>query len=409
MRLKNFFSSELGKGSLILLITMGIYNLLNFVFHFVLGRFLGPEDYGILAVLMSIIYLYAIPSEAIQNIISKYTSRFNLRKEKGKIKYMMNKSLKKGFKYSLILFLTFIIISYLLSIYLKINIFLILLTNVTLFFSFLIPIIRGILQGRKKFSLLGTSMILESSLKLIFAISLVVFGLKVFGAMIGVLLGLSATFIFSMYFNREIAESKEEKTSFEGIYSSSIPYFIAMLIVFLIFSTDIILAKRFFSPELSGQYAVLSILGKVIFFGTIAIGKTMFPLTSEKTENKKDASDLFKKSFLMALTLCLVVSIIYYQFPILVVKVLYGSQYLLVAPLLIYSALALTFLSLTNLNLLYGLSTNRLRNSKYLFLFLILEITLLYLYHSNLREYILAFMFSNIIMFIGSFLFIKKS
>ena len=87
--IKKIFSSELGRGASILFITMSIFNILNFLFHFSMGRMLGPEEYRILAVLMSIIYIYNVPTEAIQTIISKYTSKFNLKKEHGKIKFLM--------------------------------------------------------------------------------------------------------------------------------------------------------------------------------------------------------------------------------------------------------------------------------------------------------------------------------
>ena len=61
-----------------------------------------------------------------------------------------------------------------------------------------------------------------------------------------------------------------------------------MLAIVLMYSLDIILAKRFFSAEDAGKYAVISMLGKMIFFGTAAIGKAMFPFTSENYESGKE-------------------------------------------------------------------------------------------------------------------------
>ncbi len=93
---KKFIKSELGKGTIIMFITMNIFNFLNFLFHFIIGRQLGPSDYGTLAVLMSMIYIFNIPTEAIQNIVSRYTSKFNLNKENGKINFMLRKMLQKN-------------------------------------------------------------------------------------------------------------------------------------------------------------------------------------------------------------------------------------------------------------------------------------------------------------------------
>jgi len=408
MNFKKFFSSELGRGSLILFIMINIFNFFNFLFHFSMGRLLGPANYGILAVLMSLIYIYGIPSEAIQTLISKYTSNLNIKKEHNKIKFLMVNSFSKGFKISIFLFILLNILAIFISSFLKINYWLIFTTNILILFFILSPIIRGILQGRKKFALLGTSMIIESGVKLFIAILLVILGFKIFGALIGILIVTLLGFVFSIYFNKNIIKQEKQKTTFNNIYSKSIPYFMTMFIILVMFSLDIILAKRFFSAELAGQYSVLSMLGKMIFFGTIAISKAMFPIASEKHKNNLNSKELFKKSILTISALCFIVVMIYYIFPELVIKLLYGNQYIGVKDYLVYSGLALSFLSLSNLVLIYGLSINKLKKSYYLGIFLLLEIILLSLFHKTILEYILAFMVSNIIMFIGSLFLVRK-
>ena len=407
---KKYLSSELGKGAIILFVTMNIFNVLNYLFHFAMARewMLGPEGYGTLAVLMSIIYIYGIPTEAIQNIITKLTSKLNVKHENKKIKFLINKSLKKGFKIAVIIFLFSIIISIFLSYFLRINFWLILLTNLIVFISFSSPVARGVLQGRKKFISLGNSMIIESCLKLFFAISLVLFGFKVFGAMIGVLLGVFAGFIFSLYFSRDILSEKEKKVSFPKAYSMGIPYFLVMLAILLVFSLDIILAKRFFAPELAGKYAVLSMLGKMIYLGTFGISKAMFPLTSERKETNQNSYGLFYKSLILIIIICVISVLVYAIFPKLIISILFGSVYLEMAPYLVYSAIALSFLSLTNLVLIYGLSTDKLRKTRFLFIFVVIEVVLLSLFHDTILQYITSFMVSNIIMFIGSYFFLKR-
>jgi O-antigen/teichoic acid export membrane protein len=109
--LKKLRKDELVRGSLILIIMIGIFNILNYIFQISMARMLGPADYGVLAVLMSIVYIFGIPSEAIQTIISRYTSKFNVRRSLGKIKEMLIKSVKRGLLFSLIIFLVFAFLS----------------------------------------------------------------------------------------------------------------------------------------------------------------------------------------------------------------------------------------------------------------------------------------------------------
>lgn len=405
---KKILSSELGSGAIILLVTMNIFWFLNLLFHFFMGRLLGPEEYGILAVLMSVFYIYGVPTEAIQNLISNYVSKFNLKKEDGEIKFLMLKSLKKSFQISAVLFIILSVLSIFLSNILKINVWLILFTNIFIFLSFSLPIVRGVLQGRKKFSLLGIGMIAESILKLTAAILLVYLGFGVFGAIWGIMFGVLTGFIISLEFNRKILNSQEIKSDFKNIRLESVPYFVSMLIVTIILSYDIILAKAFFSSEIAGRYAALSMIGKIIFFGTMAVSKTMFPLTSEKKYKKENTSNLFKKSFLAVAFLCLVAIFTYALFPNLIINLLYGEQYLELSPFLFYLGISFSLLALTNLVLVYNLSTNSIKKPFYLFILFALGVVLLFLFHSTIFEYIIAFMVSNAIMFIGTlFLLIK--
>ena len=404
---KKFLSSELGKGTFILFVTINIFNFLNFLFHFSLGRLLGPADYGVLVVLMSMVYVFSIPTETVQNVVTRYTAKFNVKKENGKIKYLMHHSLWRVFKISFVLFVIAGVIAIPLGHALRIDFWLIWITNIIIIYAFIEPILRGILQGRKKFGALGASMVLESTFKLVFAVSMVLFGMKVFGAILGVVLGGLASFIFTFYFNKEIYNKKEEKASFDGLMKMSKHYLVSMIVIYVILSFDVILAKSFFSPELAGQYAVLSTLGKIIFFGTFAVSKAMFPLTSENYETKRNTKDLFKKSAFIVTGLCVAATLIFMLFPKLVIFILFGNQYIEMAPYLGYSGLAFSFLSLSNLIIVYGLSVNRIKNSYYLFIFLLIDMMLLFMFHSSIKEYIMAFMVSNIIMFIGTLFLVR--
>ncbi|MFA4952588.1 MAG: oligosaccharide flippase family protein, partial [Candidatus Pacearchaeota archaeon] len=215
-------------------------------------------------------------------------------------------------------------------------------------------------------------------------------------------------FIISLEFNRKILNSQEIKSDFKNIRLESVPYFVSMLIVTIILSYDIILAKAFFSSEIAGRYAALSMIGKIIFFGTMAVSKTMFPLTSEKKYKKENTSNLFKKSFLAVAFLCLVAIFTYALFPNLIINLLYGEQYLELSPFLFYLGISFSLLALTNLVLVYNLSTNSIKKPFYLFILFALGVVLLFLFHSTIFEYIIAFMVSNAIMFIGTlFLLIK--
>lgn len=413
--LKKFSSlrkDEFVRGSILLVVMFGVYNILNYVFQMSMARMLGPADYGILAVLMSIVYIFSIPSEAIQTVVSRYTSAFNIRNELGKIKDLLIRGIKNAAIFAVILFVIFLFVSFFLSEWLRVDFFILALTGVIIFFSFLSPITRGVMQGRKEFMKMGFNLVSESLLKILLAITLVIVGWKVYGAMGGVVLAALAAFILSFVVIKEVLASKRKKVDFGKIYSYNLPSLVAITSIVLMYSLDIILARRFFSPEIAGQYAFVSLIGKAIVFANLAIGKAMFPLTSESFEKGKDTRSIFKKSLVFVLLISVVALFFYLLFPEFVIKLLsLGSdKYLGASSVLFTLGIAFTFTSLTNTLLLYNLSINRMKKSAYfLVLFVVIEVVLLSIFSSNIVEFSVSLAVVNFLMFIYSLIFtIKK-
>ena len=94
-----------------------------------MARMLSIVDYGIFATLFSMIYMLAVFTESIQTIMTKYSSRED---DKGRLKNIMKKALKKSGFVSLGLFITYLILAVPLSFLLRINYFLLFL-NVRFF------------------------------------------------------------------------------------------------------------------------------------------------------------------------------------------------------------------------------------------------------------------------------------
>lgn len=412
--IKKITSDELLKGSIILFLTFNIFNVLNFIFQFLMARMLGPAEFGIFASLMTLLYFMALPSESIQTIISKYTSGFNSQKKYGKIKNLLMKSLRKGIIASLILFLALLPFFYTFSYFLKIPFILVTLSGLILFSFFLIPSTRGVMQGMKKFGSLGTNMILDSFIKVIIAVILVSIGFGVYGAIMGIILGgLTALFI-SFIPLKNIIKTKVENTDFSGIYKYGSPILFILLPILLMQSIDVFLARRFFSPESAGHYAVANLIGKMIFFGTLAISKTMFPISSEKfnsSNNIAKTSKIFHRSLIIVFSLCFFSLTILFFFPTILINTLFGREYLEISPIIFNIGLSFSFISFANLFLLYGLSVNKKISFSHGFsfvFFIIIQAGVLYYLKDNLINFSMGMVFSTLLLFIGSLIFVLK-
>lgn len=406
-------NKEIIKGSFILLISINIYNALNFIYQFSMARMLSIEEYGELAALFSIIYIMAVFTESIQTVIAKYASQ---EKSIGKIKNLFKRSLRKSIFVSLIIFLIFVVISFPLSTILKIHLPLMILSGLLIFPSFVNPLTRGIMQGSKNFKAFGFNLIMESVIRLSFAILFVYLGLKVYGAIFAVLFGIFIALLLSFYAIKDVIKSKEEQTDTKGIYRYSIPVFSIMVVIMIFYSIDNLIAKAVFSEVLAGQYAIASILSKIVFWGTQPISKALFPISSEEQKNKKNKSNTYLTALPILLILIIIaLGIIFFE-PGLIIRIFAGKESVESASILFTLCLATGALSITNLNLLQRLSTGRLIGDKsdqqsykslvknfILFSsFLIIEIVLLLTFHSNLSQFSNAYLASSIIFLIGS-------
>lgn len=397
-------SKILLKGGLILFISFNIHNAINFLFQFSMARFLTVKDYGILVALLSILYLISVFTESIQTVIVKYSSRENSR---GRLKNLIKKSLKKSFRVSLLLFVLYSIFSIILSFTLKIAYPLLLLNGLIIFTSFLLPVTRGVMLGRKSYGSLGLNMVIDALTKLIIGIILVIIGWKLYGAIVSVFIGTAFAFIISFFSLRKIISAKEEKAKTDNIYRYTAPVFFLTLTITTFYSIDVIIAKIMFNEEIAGYYAIASILAKTVFWGISPIIKAMFPLSAENKKSKP-SSHIFKETLLIVISLILIALLAMYFFPDLIVRIFSGRYIPQSALILFYVTLGMAIVSLSYLIISYKLSMGRTKGYYFFLVFVLIEILLLSYFSINLISFSIAFIVSSVILLLGALLLLEQ-
>jgi O-antigen/teichoic acid export membrane protein len=403
-KIKNIYKDELVKGSIVLFVMINLFNILNYVFHFAMARMLEPADYGVLVVLTSVAYIFSVPSEAVQTIFSKYTSQFF--KSAGKVKDLMYRGIGTAAKISAVCYVIFIPIAVFLSFFLSIKLMLLLLIGLMVFASFVTPVLRGVLQGEKKFIGLGTSLNVESVIKTTLAVLLVYIVHDVYGAVLAIVLSTAIGFLFTLALVRDIIRRKEKHVVIEGAYGYSWNTFVLFLLIVLMLSLDVILAKRFFSPEIAGQYAVASLLGKTLFFGANGVAKAMFPISSRKAKHERRG--ILKKAAVLTILICAAILVVFAIAPELIVNILFGGKYLAAGSIILYTGIAFSILTLTNLVVYHKLSHGKVTNPYYMFVFVLLEILILWLFSQTLVSFALGLCLANLMALAGS-LFLKST
>ena len=387
--LKELITHPLFSGSAIMVIGSNSINLLNYIYHLVIGRMLGPSLYGELASLISLMGLLGIIPGSLSLVIIKYVSSAKDEKEAASLISLLK---TKVFQGSLIFSVFIIVISPALVSFLHITklsyLFLIALTS---FFSILTLLNRSILQGLLKFKEMILSVFLENSAKLLISVVLVYLGFRVGGAMASFVIAALLVWLFTNFYLK-IRHKKESNSSLnlKPMLLFTIPVLVQSLAVTSLYSSDLILVKHFFSSHDAGIYAALSTLGKIIFFGAGPIGSVMFPIVSQRYAKGFKVKKIFLYSLVATVGISLSILIVYLLFPKLAVNFLYGSAYLESANLLIWFGIFMTFFTLSSLLINFHLSLNRTKVVLLPLLAAVAQIVAIWFYHQSLFDVILV-------------------
>ena len=397
--IRKIVNDPLVRGSVVLMIAFGAFNVLNFVFHIAMARALTTVDYGILATLFSIMYVMYFFAESIQTIIAKYSSAQN---SDGKIAALLRKSLYKARYPSVIAFLAYLAISLVLASILEIPLGLLALNGLMIFGAFYLPITRGILQGRRKFRALGGSMIVEAGIKIILAVVLVWAGWHVYGALVGIILGALGAYIISVLTLRSLSRTPEEPADTAHIYTYSKSTFVIIMGLTLFYGLDIILARALFDSTQAGIYSIASVLAKTIFLGTQPISKAMFPLTAESSSQDHNKKRLLIKSMSLLVPVMVIALLIFYFFPHFILSIFSGREIPDAAKILFLLGIGASLISLSNLLLLYQISRNAVRGSILIFIPVALQLIVLPLFSDNIIRFSIAFVMTCLTLFVIS-------
>ncbi|MEK7572815.1 MAG: oligosaccharide flippase family protein [Patescibacteria group bacterium] len=362
-------------------------NVGNYLYHLLMGRLLGPEEYGVLEGTISFLYILSVPFSTLNLVIVKFISTYKGKRDDRRISsfyyYLRFKFLLYGSVFTLIL----IVISPLIISLLHLSSwYLPVLLAISFFISFFSILNKGVLQGLFKFPQIFIVSLVETISKLGIAVLLVVIGFKAVGAFASLLIAGTIGYFIALFYIRFKRFKGEAFIETKKIFKYSIPVFLTSLATTSLFTADIILVRYFFSGVDSGYYAALSVLGKVIFFAIWPITIVLFPMVSTRHSSGKNYKHLFFLSLGLSLVIASSLTIIYYTFPNFMISILFGYKYIRIAPLLGMFAIFISFYSLSSLLSNFYLSLNKSLTGIICSFFAVLQIILIIMNHKDLLQ-----------------------
>ncbi len=325
-KVKTKLKNKLLQGSFIILVANLITAFLNYLYHFVAGRFLAPAEYGRLESIITLNYFISVFTGAFSLSVVSFIGEIKKEKTLSAVKSLSKLAIKITIIFEIVFFLLSPFIKKFL--YLENNM-LIYSYALWLGFSFLPLVFGAALQSRLKFVYSAAVSVLSTFLKLLITFILLLLGGKETTALSGwIVLAVVSLLINYIFVQKIWGDQKTEKIKIKkSFWKFSGLALISNFSLTSLYSSDILLVRHFFSERQSGLYSALSVLGKIIFFGASAILMVSYPLFIKYQKNKKRLKQtlLLSIGFVFSITILGIVG--FRLFPDFFITALYGNQY----------------------------------------------------------------------------------
>jgi len=359
-RLKLLVHSVGMRHGLIMSAAMIVAGGLDYAVNVLAGRWLVPVEYGIFVSVAAILQVVLYVSIAIRNVVAFYTAELSQADPGTRVGAFVQSGWRWGWQWGLGATALFSIISPTLAHLLRLPNALPLWTaSLMVMVLFLRPITDGALQGLQAFTALGLVQVTQASLRLIFAAALILMGWQAVGAIIALPLAGAVALGLALWFLRPQfrRESKHAGRPVSWHYSA---YTLLGLSGFAVLTNlDALFVKRFFSPEVAGNYGPVVTLAKINLFLPLAMGMVLFPKATRRQVAGRDARPILLLALAATLAPGFFLTMLYFLFPGVLVKAIFTSAYTNPGLVLGLVNLAASLYAGLNIWLNYALSLER--------------------------------------------------
>jgi O-antigen/teichoic acid export membrane protein len=405
-RIKN---DELIGSGLIFLVGSLSVAVLNYFYQIVMGRMLGPYEYGVLGSLFAMIYLTTFAGNTFSRVMSKYSAEYRGRERNGALKYIIKRGIFKVSFYGFLVFVVYLFFIPTLARFMNLDSYIgLFLVGFIGYVSVVSSVVVGSLNGLEKFVWQNSLSFVSAFLKISLAVLLVYIGFGVSGALISIVIGSLVVLFFGiMPLKRELRFDKIEKVNTKNIYLYAIPVLIASVLPLIAITIDQILVKHLFSSVSAGHYAAAGNIAKIIWFGSGFLVSAIFPKIVSYRAKGRDSSGLLIKGLVYTSFFALIGSGVLMATPRLIVLVMYGAEYLDIVSFVGLFGLALGLFSINQLLIGYNLAIERYSFLWIVFLGVVFQMVGILVFHSVLSDIVKITLLSQTFILIGMLIYNK--
>ena len=347
-------------------------NVINLFFNAWLGRVVTAEEFGIIALINTFMYIGGMFYNALSATTVHETGNIESRSSSASAAAFFSSFTRQILKINVLVAIIWaLLVPFTSSFFHIANPLILYLFTPLLIFYPLVGLGRGYLQGKLFFALTGFIIFLEPLIKLISAWFLLELNLHtwIYASIYisAVLTGLIAISL-SLYYKPNSKSQIKYKFPHKFFWAA----FLTGVSTISFLALDMILVKHFLPPEEAGQYAFLTLLGKIIYFLGSILNVFTISLVSRETQNTNNPQTSFYWLFGGSAALCLIGILTLGVFGGFFIPLIFGGKADAVIP---YSLMYVSAIALFTLGSI--IVTYHLARKNYLFPFLSLGMSLL--------------------------------
>jgi O-antigen/teichoic acid export membrane protein len=352
----------------------------------VAGRMLVKEQFAVFIAVVAMIQVLVNVTNVIRTVVAYYTAEFSA--EQGgaaRVNAFFHKGWSWAWRWGIIATLTLLLLSPLIARFMKIDSpWPLVAASFAVLMLFVRPVTDGTLQGIQNFLGLSMVQVLQSALRLVFAILLIFLGLEAFGAIAALPLATTSALLVAVWFLRDFFINPEKNIA---VPSVSLRYSLFTLLGLgsyaLLINLDAIAVKRFFSEAVAGDYGTVVTLGKINLFATLGIGMVLFPKATQRQVQGKDSRPVLVLALAATLGVGLALTLFYFLASGPLITTIFSATYNDPGILLGLVGIATTLYAAISIWLNYALSLQKHSFVVGLAILVLLVISAMFIYHPN--------------------------
>lgn len=360
----------------------------DYVVNIVAGRRLPPTEFFVFVTVAALIQVMVQVTNVIRNVVAFYTAESTVYPDAAsRVGSVLSRSWRWAWRWGLAATIVMMLAGPMLARFLRIDTpWPLWAASLALLLLFLRPVTDGTLQGIQHFFGLGSVQILQSFLRLAFAVLLIGIGGQATGAILALPLGSTIALALAILILRPYFRARppvELPRPIDWRYST---YTLIGLLAFaLMVNIDPIIVRRFFGDAAAEAYAPVVTLGKMNLFIPLGIGLVLFPKATQRQAAGRDSRPVLLLALAATLLPGLFLTALYWLFPGEIVRIVFGEAYTDPGILLALVGLATTLYAGVNIWLNYALSLERRAYVFLLTVIVVAEIAAMLIFHTRLE------------------------